>query len=432
MSVSTKSLKLAREIKNESIEGRALNNLGLIYAKQGKYNEAMDYHLKSLEIGKKLNDEVAIASAFSNIGNCYKLKHDYKKALGYSLESLKMSQTLNNVENIRKSALLLKEIYVGLGNYRDALAMNDLYIQMRDSTINTNTRKAVMKKQFEHEYDKKELLLKKEQERLKNLYEQKQTFNLVLSLVLIMLLIIVFISFYFWYKFKKEKESKDLHIELKEQLKQEIREKESIANSLLHIQEKEREKLAAELHDGVNQLLFAAKIQLQASKNVEEGMHKDAIKLVENAIDEIKSIASNQGSFLLNNKSLKDALSDLILKMKGNKNLEIIFLNYGLDESLLREDQKTNVLRIIQELLNNTIRHSGAKNCYLSMKTARNMLMFSITDNGNGCDLKHIRNGNGLKNISNKVKLMNGMRRIFSIPGMGCKVYIQLPITLLP
>lgn len=424
-----KSLALAKEIKNETLESRALNNLGLIYAKRGDYKTSMEHHLRSLEISKKLNEEGGMPSCLANIGECYKLQHKYKEALNYTSESLRMSRKLNNVETTRRAALLLKEINESLGKYQEALKMYELYIQMRDSTNNINTRKAGLKKQFEYEYEKKEIVLREGQARLTTLYQQKQKFYFIISTVLIILLIILCISFYFWYKFKKEKESKNLHIELKELLQQEIKEKEIIANSLIHIQEKEREKLAAELHDGVNQLLFAAKIQLQASKSVEENMHKDAIKLIENAIGEIKSIARNQGSFLLTNKSLKDALSDLILKMKGNKNLEITFLNYGLDESLLQQEQKTNVLRIIQELLNNAVKHANAKNCYISMKTSRNRIIFSVSDNGTGFDSKLLRDGNGLKNISNKVKLMNGIQKTFSVPGKGSRIYIQLPIS---
>ncbi len=167
-------------------------------------------------------------------------------------------------------------------------------------------------------------------------------------------------------------------------------------------------------------------MQLQTAKSTGEKIHKDAVILVDTAIEEIKSIATNQGSFLLKNKLLKDVLTDLIQQMKGNKKIELSLSDYGLNEKQLGDNQKINVLRIIQELLNNTIKHSQAKNCFISIKTTKNKLLLAVTDNGIGMSFKNINNGNGLKNIKNKVILMNGVKRTFSIPNKGLKIHIQI------
>ncbi len=233
---------------------------------------------------------------------------------------------------------------------------------------------------------------------------------------------------YYRYKYKKEEQNKNRQIKFKENLRQEVLEKESIANSIIHIQEQEREKLAAELHDGVNQLLFAAKIQLQASKNTNEEMHTDAIKLVETAINEIRSIASNQGSFILNGKSLTDALNDLIQSMKANQNIQVIFNDYGLKATEIPASYQTNILRIIQELLNNAFKHSGAKQCHIAIKTTGKKVIFSVTDNGKGMVVENEGKGTGIKNIFNKVNLMRGYKRIFTLPNFGTKVFVSIPI----
>jgi two-component system NarL family sensor kinase len=427
LSCCNKSLKLAREISDDDLEAQALNRLGMIYAKLGDSNKAYDYYEKSLALHEKINKAEGIASNLVNLGDIYALRGNYDEALKYSTRALDINKKTGNIIQVRENAKSLKNIYEKMDNPKEALKMYEFYIRMRDSTLNESNRKQVLKKQLEYEYEKKELLFKEEQERIKRLYEQKQKFYAIIGGVFFLLVIIFFYSLYFRYKFKKEEESKNLHIELKEQLRQEIKEKEIIANSFLNIQEEEREKLAAELHDGVNQLLFAAKIQLQGSHTVEEEMHRDAVKLVDTAIHEIKSIASNQGSFLLNNKLLKDALTDLILQMKGNKNTRISFVNYGLEEEKLDQSQKTNILRIIQELLNNSIKHASAQNCYISIKTLSNKVIFAVTDTGKGIDHDKITHGNGLKNINNKVSLMKGRKRTFSLPLKGSKVYIEIP-----
>ena len=94
----------------------------------------------------------------------------------------------------------------------------------------------------------------------------------------------------------------------------------------------------------------------------------------------------------------------------------------------MSENQKINTLRIIQELLNNALRHSFATHCNIAVKTGKSHLLFSVTDNGIGIDYNVIRYGSGLKNISNKVSLMNGCIKTFSIPKKGTKIYVKIPI----
>lgn len=420
-------LKIATDNTDESTLALANDRLGQYYATMGRYHEAMNNYQQSLKIAQKLDNKKAMAMTLNNMGECYSKQKNYQKALSFSQKALTLSQQIGNTIRIRNAAQSLAEIYQKLGNTKQAFDMYTLYIQMRDSTNNEMTYKRSLKKQMEFDFEKKEIILKQEQSRLQKLYEQKQKFYYILGAVLVLLAIIVAFFFYFWYKYKKEEESNNLHIELKEQLKQEIMEKESVANSIIDIQEKERENLAAELHDGVNQLLFAARMQLLASKSTSETTHKEGVKLIEMAIQEIKSIASNQGSFLLKNKTLKVALSDLIHQLAGNREIEIVFLDHGLNESRLNENQKINILRIIQELLNNSIKHSGATSCFISIKTNAHKVLFAVSDNGKGLQHKPNINGNGLKNISNKVKLMRGLQRNFSLHQRGNKMYIEIP-----
>jgi len=420
-------LALAERTGDEWSVSKCLTGAALVLVKRKNYRQALDNYNRSLAIIERLGSADDIAETLIDLADCYIMQNDYKSAQKYGERAYHIAQTTQNITSLRHTSGSLQYVYEQQGNYKAALDMEKLNNRMRDSTNNESTRKAALKKQIEYEYDKKEIILKEEQARLKKLYDQRQSFMLILAIVLVALTLIIVYSLYLRYKFKKEEESKNLHIELKERLKQEITEKESIASSLIHIQEHERQKLAAELHDGVNQLLFAARIQLQASKSVEEPMHREAVNLVETAINEIKSIAANEGSLLLRNKSLKDAIRDLILQMKGDQHLDISFLNYGFDESRLNADQSINCLRIMQELLSNALRHASATAIFISVKTTPGAMLFAVTDNGKGLAANRTDN-NGLKNISNKVSLMKGNRRIFSIAGKGTKIFIRIPL----
>ncbi len=419
---------LAKIKNNKIMEASALERMGRVNAKQGDYKRALHQYQVSLDISEKINYLQGKVSNLFCIGDCYRLKKNYKEALKFATKSFLLNKELGSFEFTRANAYILKEINKNLGNYNEALTMFKLYRQLLDSTNNRSNREAARKNEIKFTSEKEAIILSHEAERLKQVYEQKKKFYFIIGLILLALILIVFLLLYLRYKFKKENSSKKILIQLKELLKREKVEKENIANSLIFIQELERGKLAAELHDGVNQILFAAKMQIQTAKSVQDEAHVDGIKLVETAIGEINSIAEDQGSFLLKNKLLKDALENLVQRMTGNQKLEIVFSNYGLQENGLSENQKINTLRIIQELLNNALRHSFATHCNIAVKTGKSHLLFSVTDNGIGIDYNVIRYGSGLKNISNKVSLMNGCIKTFSIPKKGTKIYVKIPI----
>jgi len=429
MTMFERSLGLASEIGERDLEALTLNRIGQVYMQRLLPDTALVFFERSRKVYESIRDARGLALVYTSLGEYYAAKEEKGQALENFNKALNLSTKLGLVKRIEQAALGLKEVHRKNGNHQAALKMHELYTQMHDSTNNERNRKLALQKQLEHDYEKRELLAKAELERTLRLLEQKQQFFTVISVVLVVLLIVLLLVFYFRRKFVQEKESKITQIALRQKLQQEVSEKESIAHSIMRIQEEEREKLAAELHDGVNQLLFAAKMQLHAAKSTNDTVYADAVKMVESAIEEIRSIAGNQGSYILRGKQLGEALTDLALGLKGNKRIEVLFCNYGLNETILNTYQKTIILRIIQELLTNAVKHSGGQNCYILIKTIRNKVVFSVSDNGRGYKPTDIHGGNGLKNIRNKIALMHGKQRYFCIEQKGTLVYVELPIT---
>ncbi len=298
----SKGLKIATKTKDTYGEALALERIGQIYIKQTRYKEALVCLKKSLFICERYQYPKIKANSLNTIGVCYKLQKRYNLSLKYSKMALQLSKELNNAVRIRNAALNLKEVYEKLGKAKETFYMYELYIQMKDSVDNEITNKLALKKQIEFDYEKNKITKKQEQENLKKLLKQKQQYYLLLGIVSLVLITFTFYSLYFWYKFKEEKITKNLHLELKEKLRREVIDKELIANSIIHIQEQEREKLAKELSMGINRLLASAKDKLVISTKVDSETHLEAIKLLDTAIQEIRNIAGNQENLLTNKK----------------------------------------------------------------------------------------------------------------------------------
>ncbi len=175
------------------------DNFGSIYYRDGLLEKALGYFEMGLKINEENMEEYATTFSLINLADVYFKQRKYDIALDYAQRSLKISNKLGFPENIRNAAKRLAEICKRKGNDKNALEYYELYIQMRDSIENGETKKASIKTQFKIEFERKELEAKSKQEKkdLKN-EEEKQKQSIIrnafiggFSLVLILAIVIL-------------------------------------------------------------------------------------------------------------------------------------------------------------------------------------------------------------------------------------------------
>jgi tetratricopeptide (TPR) repeat protein len=204
-----KSLKIAEEFGEKQNMAVALNNIGNLLLNQKKVDEALPYYKRSLKIKREMGDKRGIAYAFANLGllhyTAFTVKpsgpgaKDLSLAFNYSDSALKLSKKIGFPENIKNSQRLLSDIENERHNYQSAFEHYKQYVLFRDSINNEQTRKASVKHQLKYEYEKKEAVIKEQQEKERLVAEQKSRFqNIVIASVLIgMLLVVIFAIFIF-------------------------------------------------------------------------------------------------------------------------------------------------------------------------------------------------------------------------------------------
>lgn len=229
----------------------------------------------------------------------------------------------------------------------------------------------------------------------------------------------------------KRKNSEEAFQKLTEKMQeQRLQEQKKISRALIKGQERERNYIGRELHDNVNQILAGTQLYLNmaAQKSPDSKEPIDyAISLLNEAINEIRALSARQVT-PLKNVNLHDLIKQLLQNLSAGTNMNTE-LFYDASESLLDDDLKLNIYRIVQEQLNNILKHAQATHVQLSMAINANQLLLTVTDNGKGFDKSKKKNGIGLSNMLNRVDSFNGTIEINSQSGIGTNIKTTIPLT---
>jgi|GEM_PF-917982 len=214
-------------------------------------------------------------------------------------------------------------------------------------------------------------------------------------------------------------------------IQKELERQKAINQATVETQEQERGEIGKELHDNVNQVLTTTKLYLDlALSNAEmrDELIQKSSKNIVNVINEIRQLSRSLMDPSIGDLGLVDSIQDLV----GNINLtRKLFVTLNVDDSIdpyLDRNQKLTTFRIIQEALNNAIRHAKATTAIIEIQRKNNWIEMKIKDDGIGFNPDKVKKGAGLKNIQNRVYLIDGTHTIESQPDKGCTININFPI----
>ena len=204
------------------------------------------------------------------------------------------------------------------------------------------------------------------------------------------------------------------------------------ADLLVATQEREREKIARDLHDGVGQSLVALKINLGLlSRRPEDEQLRlqaeKAVKMVDGAIAEIRGVIGNLKPAELK----RDGLSNSIRALCGRlEPLSGVRFRCNITDAMpdWAETEELNIYRIIQECLTNIIKHSEATEADVNLLAlSDHMFLISIIDNGRGFDMQSVNSGFGLTNIRERADMLSAKMVVDSAEGRGTRVILEIP-----
>ena len=217
------------------------------------------------------------------------------------------------------------------------------------------------------------------------------------------------------------------------------RAQEEFSRRLIASQEGERKRIAIELHDSLGQNIMVMKnkallaLQGMEAESFKATQLQDISSIASQTLDEARRIAYNLRPYQLDRFGLSEAIRFMLEEISRTSGIEC---NCTVDEvdGIFSKESEINIYRVVQESVNNIVKHSGATHTRVAVKRTDSEVMLEIRDNGKGLaaaagsEHVHGQSGMGLLGIQERVKLLAGTFSIHSVPGIGTKIIISLPI----
>jgi signal transduction histidine kinase len=433
----TMTLDLNKQLNDTNLLIKILFDKISSFENSYELDSALVTAFHAFNISSKYENRELSAKSLFHIGYINKLKKDYVKALKYLNKSL-------NILPYQPFSELRKFIYKELGDVYNKAGQSDKayayllqYTMLNDSILNKNRLESFTNLALKYGTKEKEksfelLKIEKDYEISKNTAQRRTLYVLAIGLFIVLL------SIYFIIKFYDQRISTTKIItEQKEEINhQKIRELEdnikmSSMRYVIEGQEIERERIAKDLHDSLGGLLSTIKLQFDQVSSKKSDLldmkeYGKAHKLLDIAVEEVRTISRNLQPGSLQNLGLVPAIKDLVNRFEEDGYPDIDFQYYEMPEKLDKMIS-LSVYRIIQELLNNSLKHAQANEILIQINTEDDELVIQYEDDGIGFDQNNLRRkGMGLENIKSRVNYMHGTIVMDSESAKGMSVLIRI------
>ncbi|HLF62126.1 MAG TPA: sensor histidine kinase [Saprospiraceae bacterium] len=317
------------------------------------------------------------------------------------------------------------------GRLDEAFAYLERYGELRDSLISEENRNTISELNVKFEAVQKDLEIGQQKIRIEQ-ERRNRNFFIILALLLSAMALLIF--FYFKNRVRTTRRIAEQDKLIHEQEKVRMQREMEVAEltSSLETQERERNRIARDLHDGLGSLMsgISAQIEtLRAQPAIESagspylGQLRDMVK---EATGELRRTSYELMPASLLRQGLEPAIRDLCMNLLVKNGIEPV-LEIHADLTTLNHEQQLTLYRIIQELLNNTVKHAAAKNVLIQFNSYDHEISLIVEDDGKGFDVPSRKElgGLGLGSLQSRVNLLKGFLDIASIPGEGTTVTVN-------
>jgi len=423
----------AKNINPSYLGGMAMesSNLAWLEFRKKNYPKAKEFFKESIRLHKQIDDISGLSEASIGLAEILFEEKLYKQAITLAKKSLDNSYKISNPEGIIGSSKIISNSYEKLGDYYTALTFYKIYEANKDSINKLHSKQEYLNVLTKFEVEQKEGRIKLLESEKKLTLAEADNKALQRNIIIGLLVVIVaaFAAYYI-----RSKEIKKIEIaQHSEKLQMTFSEK------LLNQQEDERKRIAAELHDSLGQNLLIIKNMLDyithslSESNETKSQLEELSAIALNSIEEVRTTASNLHPYQLKKMGLSKAISAMIRNFKQGTQINI---NHEIDDvdGKISKESEAHIYRIVQEIMNNAIRHSDASEINISLKNKNDNLIIMINDNGKGFNINNyeshesVSGGFGIIGIKERIRIIGAEIKIESNLGIGSRFEILLPI----
>ncbi len=396
-----------------------LNKQALILQAMGNFEEAIENSNQAVNLSNAVRcNAYDIAEYLITAGSILNDLRRPHEAITKIKKGLTIAISISHRENKQNAYAYLANSYKQLKKFDSALLYQQLYYTLHDSIF--NGRQQMLINDITRN---KEILLLNQDKKIKEeaLKKQRLIRNIIIGIALFTLIILALL--YNWYRIKQK-------IIFQKELNNQQNES---FNAIVALQDKERKRIAQDLHDGLGPVLSAAKIKLTEADSSslsekEHSIYAAATRLLDEASAELRNISHNIMPASLSKLGLESALKNLFDSISYS-GLAIHFNVHGFEKRLF-EETEIALYHIILELVNNVVKHAAAKNLSVQLIKYPQYINLTVEDDGVGFDITKIqssKDGIGLNSLRSRVELLKGKLEIDSVPGSGTTIIADIP-----
>jgi signal transduction histidine kinase len=399
-----------------ALYAKLLNNLAYVKFKSGNHSQLPQLFFKSLSIRDSLQNISGIIASKIHLGEYYLYMNDTATAIDYFKDSYTQADKIDSHTDILKTLKFLSEV-----DKNNAAFYSNRYIKVNDSLQEVAKKNRNKFARIEYETDK----LQGEKEEL----VKRNSFIIGVSAIVLLFIGAIFIIYYL-----NSRNKKLLLIQEQQKANEEIYQLMFKQQSKVQMaREEEKTRIAMELHDGILNNIYAVRLNLEfINKKADEesvAKRREYIKELQKVESEIRGVSHDLSrNVVFKDKNFKDLLESAIVSQKNtfDTNFEAN-VDASVDWDRMSNVQKVNIYRIIQECLQNINKYAQAKHARVDVKAEKNNIHVIITDDGVGFDADKVKGGIGLKNLRKRTSLLNGKINIDSATGEGSRIEVVFP-----
>jgi signal transduction histidine kinase len=398
-------------------------------AATGNWASALQAHRKAYATAIAYEDPYYEVDEAWELGRSFLGIGQKDSALNYLQKALAQARQYKYLPKVKFILKDLASYYASTGKYKQAFALSQNLNAFSDSLVALQNHNRLLLNEARYQAREKEgkiSALEKTTARQSATIRQQNIWNYLLTAAAIALGLILFLSY------RTYKQKQQLHQQRISQL--ETEKQLLAAASLIAGEEKERSRLAKDLHDGLGGLLSGIKFSFQHMKEnlvltpENQLAFERSMDMLDSSIRELRSVAHNMMPEALVKFGLDAALRDFYNSVNESGAHTISYQSFQLDEPAISQQMATGIYRIVQELVNNAIKHANAKQVLVQLSQQGRQLTITVEDDGTGFDTSTLKQkgGMGWSNIYSRVNYLQGKVDIRSGPGEGTSVYIEM------
>ncbi len=417
-------IALDNELEEELLDIE--NNIGTLHYFQGRYDSTLYYFERNLERCRILKDTLSIAERLNNMAMLRAALGQHDLAINNITEAENLSRVVSDKQFISLLKRNKADILAQAGNYQEASNYYYDHLAMNDTLMAEEISKNIAELQTKYDTAEQERL--NAELRAVNSKNESRIYLLISVLALAGVLVVFFV----------QNHIKTKNVMAAQQVAQQEKEKKLLLDqelasidAVIAGQEQERLQIASDLHDDLGNSLTTIRLHLEAaldknpSREVQPLSH--ALQMLHQVYTKVRRLSHTQHSRVLSEEGWLDSIKELAHQINQSQQLEVEVLHHGLEGRLAHSTELT-LFRVIQELLNNIIKHSKATNASISITGGPQSLDIMVEDNGQGFNYStDFKNGMGLSSIKKKVESLNGRFFVDSSPGNGTTINLEIP-----